>query len=204
MTIHRALAGLAAVLGASAPLVDIGARTSASTLAQEIEAEADHIDALELAELLIKADGSVVLLDLRTPKEFREFHIPTAELTTVGALATMNLPREKTTVVYSEGGGHAAQAWVLLRMRGYRNVLFLREGIYEWVSRIDQPRLAMDATEKERIEYARASKLSRFFGGTPQADVPRAEVPSGYWTTTNNNAPAPGAGPQQKVRRRGC
>ena len=34
-----------------------------------------------------------------------------------------------TIVLLSEGGAHAAQAWVLLQVRGYRNVFFLRDGI---------------------------------------------------------------------------
>jgi hypothetical protein len=89
-------------------------------------------------------------------------------------------------------------------------VFFLREGIYEWVSRLDRPSLAIDATEAERVEFARASKLSRFFGGTPQSGIRRSEVPTGYWTdrespesgTASSTNTAPNA--RIKVRRRGC
>jgi hypothetical protein len=122
-------------------------------------------------------------------------------------LAREPIPREWTVVLYSEGGAHSAQAWVLLRMRGYRNVFFLREGIYEWISRVHEPRLAVDATPKERAEFRRAAELSRFFGGLPLAGVPRSEVPVGYWTGAEDiEGPSQQTAQQAvaKIRRRGC
>ena len=200
------LAGAAAFLGGSAALADLTPRQDPKVLAEEIEAEKDHIGALELAERLTRNDGSLSIFDLRSQAEFHEFHSPSAQLTTVTSLSNLKLAADKTIVVYSEGGGHAAQAWVLLRLRGYRNVLFLREGIYEWLSRVDQPRLAVDATAKERTEFTRAAKLSRFFGGSPRADVPRAEVPLGYWNESDGSDPGaiPPAPGTKKIRRRGC
>jgi rhodanese-related sulfurtransferase len=199
---------LAAVLGSGAAMVDITPAANPLTFAQQIEGEKDHIGALELAERLMRADGTIELFDLRTLGEFQAFHIPGAQPIALEALASRQLPRNKTIVLYSEGTGHAAQAWVLLRMRGYRDVMFLREGLYEWMSRVDQPRLATDATYEERAEFDRASKLSRFFGGSPEAEVPRSEVPVGYWTDPKSQggtsiAPASVVN-TKKIRRRGC
>jgi len=116
------------------------------------------------------------------------------------------LPPDATVVLYSEGGAHAAQAWVLLRVRGYSRVVVLREGVYEWIARVLDPRLATDATARERAAFARAAEQSRFFGGDPRSGVPRADVPVGYWTTEQDGA-APNLDARTliaRVRRRGC
>jgi len=144
---NATLAATAATLAGAAALADfrsprIGTQVDVTQLAAEIEAGDDHISALDLAERIMKGDGNIRVLDLRTEAEFGEFHIPGARLTSIAALAKEPLPRDTTIALYSEGGAHAAQAWVLLRLRGYRKVVVLREGIYEWVSRVLEPRLA--------------------------------------------------------------
>lgn len=203
----RALAIAAAILGAGAAGVDIRTGIDPRQLGAEIEAERDHISALDLAERIRGDDPTLQILDLRSSDEFKEFHIPGAHQISIVALAHQSFPHDRNIVLYSEGGAHAAQAWVLLRMRGFRKVVILREGIYEWISRVFEPRLAVDATSSERTEFQRAAALSRFFGGTPLEGVDRAQVPIGYWT----NGPSAGdasASPTKvsiaRIRRRGC
>jgi hypothetical protein len=87
-----------------------------------------------------------------------------------------------------------------------------------------EPRLAIDATDAERQEFARAEVQSRFFGGQPRSSVPRAEIPTGYWTDgeaglqphveagLQSRLPANGLSPTARairdaalnIRRRGC
>jgi rhodanese-related sulfurtransferase len=198
---HGPLALVAAVLSVAAWASD--SRPNATNLAADIGAERDHITAPELAERIMRGDAGLRVIDLRSAGEFAQFHIPGAKRVAIEDLASASLPRETTIVLYSEGGAHAAQAWVLLRMRGYRDALFLREGIYEWISRVYEPRLAVDATPAERTQFERAATMSRFFGGVPKADVPRSEVPVGYWS----GGTAPAASTKQVIagiRRRGC
>ncbi|HLJ50550.1 MAG TPA: rhodanese-like domain-containing protein [Bryobacteraceae bacterium] len=180
---HATLAMAAVTLGCAAAIAELRpTEAQPASLAAEIESETDHISALELGERLRRGDRNLLVLDLRTEREFQEFHIAGAKQAALRELAQEGLPQTSDIVLYSEGGGHAAQAWVLLRLRGYRRVYFLREGLYEWVSRVYEPRLASDATPEERAEFEKAAPLSRYFGGTPRSDVPRAEVPTGYWT----------------------
>jgi rhodanese-related sulfurtransferase len=176
-------------------------------LAADIAAERDHISATVLGERLMRGESSLLVFDLRSAAEFAELHIPSATRIAVEDLGHAPLPRSATIVVYSEGGAHAAQAWMLLRLRGYRRVFFLREGLYEWIARVLEPRLAVDATVAERAEFDRAAALSRFFGGVPRAGVPRAEVPIGYWTGGQHGSDGPADRTSQVVatiRRRGC
>ena len=207
--VRSALAIAAAILGLGAAVADVRPIASVTDLAADIDADRDHVSALELAERIKSRDASLAVFDLRSQQEFDEFHIPGAKRATLADLTRGTLPKTSTVVLYSEGGAHSAQAWVLLRMRGYRQVFFLREGLYEWIARVREPRLAVDATPAERAEFARAEPLSRFFGGVPMSDVVRAEVPAGYWTTPVNgdvreNLAAATRQVVANVRRRGC
>jgi rhodanese-related sulfurtransferase len=198
--LHGALALTAATLAGGAAISDSAFQAHPAQLAVEIESGRDHTSAIELADRIMRGDRDLMVFDLRSAGAFDEFHIPGARHTTLRELSMASFARSSTVVLYSEGGAHAAQAWVLLRLRGYRNVFFLREGIYEWISRVLDPRLAVDATAAERVEFQHAAELSRYFGGAALWDVPRAEVPRGYWTGLSQDVEQPAAG----FRRRGC
>lgn len=200
---HRVLAMIAAILGLGAAATGFHPGANVTELALEIEAERDHISALQLAEKIIAREPGLRILDLRPEEQYREFHIPTAAHASLKELARLPVSGNGATVLYSEGGALSAQAWVLLRMRGYRNVFVLREGIYEWISRVHEPRLAADATAAEWAEFTRAAEFSRYFGGVPLSGVPRSEVPTGYWTGMQNAQPA-ARDAVARIRRRGC
>jgi rhodanese-related sulfurtransferase len=205
-TLHGAFAIVAATLGLGAAAADLRPGVDVASLAAELKADRGHIAAPDLAQRIMRRDADLTVFDLRSGAEYEQFHIPTASHATVDDLSRVPLPRRATIVLYAEGGTHAAQAWMLLRLRGYRNVFFLRDGIYEWIARVHEPRLAVDATPAERLAFERAADQSRFFGGQPLSGVPRAEVPVGHWTdgvnvagsaATTRNAIA-------SIKRRGC
>jgi len=105
-------------------------------------------------------------------------------------------------VLYSEGGAHAAQAWVLLRALGYKNVYFLRGGLYEWIEQVMRPSLATAATPKDSVDFARNMEVSRYFGGVARTS---SVVPDPILPIPKQ---APGAGSTSgvvaRIRRRGC
>jgi rhodanese-related sulfurtransferase len=210
---HRVLVAGAVVLSVAAAAADTGRKPDARALAQDVAAERDHVSAPELATWIMQRDSALQVFDLRSAPEYERFHIPTARLTTLEALASTDFPREARIVLYSEGGAHAAQGWMILRLRGYRNVFFLREGLYEWLARVHEPKLADDATPTEREQFDRAVEMSRYFGGMPHAGVPRSEVPTGYWTnSTDGQSGGIGTAASSPradaiiagIRRRGC
>jgi rhodanese-related sulfurtransferase len=155
--IHRVLAGLALVAGllavfAGNPYV------------------AKHVTALELARWIRDRKPGLRVIDLRPAADFETYHVPGAQR----VLATFQ--PDQTLVLISDGGAHAAQAWVFVRTMGHRNVYFLRGGINEWLDDVMNP----NGPSQE------AAALSRYFGGVPRSrDVKRP-----------NTATA--------VRRRGC
>lgn len=104
-------------------------------LARVIEQEDDHVTADELAAMLKEGNTGLRVIDLRDSLAYLQYHIPTAERATISELIGMSLRPTDTVVLYSEGGIHAAQAWMLLALKGHRNVLTLKGGLLEWEER---------------------------------------------------------------------
>ena len=187
-TLERVLAGTGAMLAVLAAAASIGPRrTSASTataLATEIEREDDHVTALELAQWIRERKPGLRVLDVRSDSAYDAYHIPSAERMPLGALVTLAPKDDETLVLYSEGGAHAAQGWVLLRSSGHRHVYFLRGGLLDWMDDVMSPALASDSSR------TRVAALSRYFGGVPRAGVVPLPVTAGSAVA--------------RVRRRGC
>lgn len=169
-----ALAILAAFVGNPEPRG--GSAASRRVLADQIEHETDHVTALELAQWIRERHRGLRVLDVRADSEYTRYHIPGAERMTLSQLTTAHFAPGETVVLYSEGGAHAAQGWVLLRTAGQRNVYFLRGGLLEWLDDVMNPAASTD--------------LTRYFGGVPR----QGAVP----------LPGPDAQVVTRVRRRSC
>jgi rhodanese-related sulfurtransferase len=198
--LHSALAVLAGLLSVAAAISDQRAPAAAAQI------PVDYIAAPDLAERILRADPELRVWDLRSSEEFEQMHVPTAVPMTLASLADEPLPSYATIVVYANDDRRALEASALVRRRGHRDVRLLRQGLYEWIGRVLEPRLAADATPEERTQFERAARLSRFFGGVPRANVERREVPVGYW---NGDGAQPGLAEATRnavagVRRRGC
>jgi rhodanese-related sulfurtransferase len=152
-------------------------RTDVANLASDIARERDHIGPLDLAEWIRDRKPRLRVIDVRESDEFDAEHVPTAESIPLEALITTSFLPDETIVVYSPEGGHAAQAWVLLRALGHEHVYFLRGGSAAWSREVLHPSVPDDATPEERAEFARAAPLSRYFGGSPREGATR-EIPA--------------------------
>jgi rhodanese-related sulfurtransferase len=173
--ITRGLACAALTLGLLAPLAGSPYRANhaaidVAALARTVAREEDHVTALELAQWIKDRRPGLHVLDVRSAEEYDRYHLPTAVRLALDSLAIAPFHVDDTLVLYSEGGAHAAQAWVFLRALGYRNVYFLRGGLYEWLEQVMNPTLT-DTTAAGRDAFSRAASLSRYFGGVPRSDV---------------------------------
>jgi rhodanese-related sulfurtransferase len=205
-TRNRALLATATTLALAAVLFDFRSPAEASSLATRTLSEHDYISAIDLGERIAQGDQTLRVIDLRDEAAYERFHIPGATRMTPAELAASSLPAATTLVLYDDAGTAAAQAQALLRSRGHASVLVLRQGLYEWMARVQEPRLASDATAAEREAFEHAAKLSRFFGGLPRAGTSREEVPTGYWTgaAPDGDVRARTRAILDAVRRRGC
>lgn len=205
---HRLLAGAAAVLGVLALLAG-GADASrrgvdVAALAREVEAEADHVTAPELAAWIRDGRPGLRIIDVRAPAEFAEYSIPTAENLSLTALTRGAFRPDETVVLYSEGGAHAAQGWFLLRARGVERVYFLREGLFEWLTQVMNPVLPAGATAEQRAAFDSVAELSRYFGGVPRAGGRGRGEEDASAALPAAASEGGSAAAVRRVRRRGC
>ena len=85
---------------------------------------------------LIETQKEIVLLDVRTPEEFKDSHLPGAmniDFNADGFVEKVKaaIPMEKTIAAYCRSGRRSAEASALLRKEGYK-VEDLEGGILNW------------------------------------------------------------------------
>jgi thiosulfate/3-mercaptopyruvate sulfurtransferase len=173
--------GLTLVVAAATLLVFPGFSETASAVAgsgplrgvappqamlEQIEAETDHFEPETLADRMMSGEKDLLVVDVRNPQEYAEFHLRGAVNVPLSELATYLEPYRNrgTVVLYSNGMTHPAQARDLLAQLGYQNVFMLTGGLsgfVEWclkpVSLRDEPLTPSDAA---RVRAWRAYFLS--------------------------------------------
>jgi len=185
MSRNRILAVLALLLGAIAVLGDpyqgSVVKVNTKELAAIVETKVDHVDALDLADWIIRGDTEYRLIDIRDEVAYAEYHIPSAENVQISQLPDYPLMRNERIVLYSDGGIHSAQAWFLLKAQGYPGAYMLFGGLDAWKDDVLFPALPAEASAEQQAEFERARFVSEHFGGTPRTGVEesidRAAVP---------------------------
>jgi rhodanese-related sulfurtransferase len=219
---HRVVRGLgilAGVLGvvaafAGSPYAAQHGHIDVDALARAVRHEDDHVTAIELAGWIKDRRSDVRVIDIRSRDEYESFHIPTAERVSIDSLAVTPFRADETIVLYSEGGAHAAQAWVFLRALGFDKVFFLRGGLYEWLEQVMSPALQANAPAKDSAAFTSIAALSRYFGGVPRFGVPASSDQAVSLPVAGSDSAAPSPFRAEashsttnlvlKIRRRGC
>jgi hypothetical protein len=198
LSLNKKLGLVALVLGfvalfAGSPYRGSQATVNAKELALIVEKEVDHVNVETLADWIIQGKPDYRLVDLRIEKDFADYHIPSAENIALSSLDQSNLQRNEKIVLYSEGGIHSAQAWMLLRAKGYKGVYILFGGLEDWKDKILFPTLPTNASQADVAAFEKTKTVSKFFGGNPQVGgaggaetpklvMPKLEAPSGVQT----------------------
>lgn len=180
-SILQRLGALALLLGALAlvsgsPYAANHARIDVEQLARAVEQEKDHLEPIELAEWIKNRRPGLRLIDLRSAKDFDEYHLPTAERVPIDSITHAAFKHSDVLVLYSEGGAHAAQAWVFLRALGHEQVFVLHNGLNGWLDEVMNVSVAENADAGAKAAFDRAAELSKYFGGVPTIGP---AVPSG-------------------------
>ena len=81
-------------------------------------------------------NAGAFMLDVRTPAEWLEIHIPGATLIPLDELgARMNeLPANEIIVIYCRTGNRSSQALDILLKAGYSDVFSIENGIQDWIT----------------------------------------------------------------------
>ena len=198
LSLNQKLGALALGLGALAlasqpnkgPFVKLDARELALIVDQEV----DHVTPEDLAAWIIEGRSDYRLLDLRSAAEYAEYHIPTAENVPLAGIGELAVTPGEKIVLYSEGGIHGAQAWMLMRARGYTNVYTVLLGLDGWKDDVLFPVIAPDAGPRERARFEKAAAVAKFFGG--QARVGNEAVAGAEPALPSMATPAPNEMPK--------
>jgi SulP family sulfate permease len=81
-------------------------------------------------------DVPPLVIDVREPREFRQGHVPQAQLIPLPELLIdgLALPHDRTVVLVCRGGRRSTRAAFMLRKRGHENVIVLEGGMLSWES----------------------------------------------------------------------
>jgi rhodanese-related sulfurtransferase len=150
-------------------------------VAKEIISRNDHITAEQLGHLIIDKDPDYQIIDLRSPEEFDKFHIEgTINLPLETLFFDQNLEQintEKLVILYTNGGTHAAQAWVLLQQESFTNTVVLLGGLNYWVYVYSNPNPPEGVyADSEIFDYQFKVSAGKRFMGNMEAEDKTSET----------------------------
>lgn len=186
----RALGIVAASLGAAALFAGSPYRA---------RADGDEITAPQLAEWIRERKAGLRVLDVRTAREFDEYHVPTAERVAVDSIATVAPSPNATLVVYAVDAVNARDAARRLRANGNEQILILRNGVGGWLADVMNPLLPARMSSSDSVRFAALAELSRYFGGQPLRAGERPDDDQSPRTASEKAADL-----MARTRRRGC
>jgi rhodanese-related sulfurtransferase len=91
---------------------------------------------VSVAEAAAKRDAGAFILDVRTPEEWNEFHVPGSTLIPIDQLPNRvaEVPKDKEVVVVCRSGNRSATGRDVLLKAGYPQVTSLAGGLTTWRS----------------------------------------------------------------------
>lgn len=140
-------------------------RLTATELLQEAGSGSQFISPDVVADMIVKKDPSLQLIDVRTPEEFTAFNLPGAinvpltDLLSDEYTAQLNQDT-RTNVFYSNGTVQANEAWMITRHLGYENNLVLEGGLNYWFANIlgaTEPPSTSPNEEFARYDFRRSA-----------------------------------------------
>jgi len=175
------------------PTKHISKELKPEQLLQEINDNTRYFSTDKVAERMIIGDRYLQLIDVRTPSEFKNFHLKGAINIPIDSILNIDAKGNyvyegvfnqdiNTNVLYSNGTIYSNQTWLLLRRLQYTNNYVMEGGLNNWIETIIKPkRPSPTASQKEFNRYSFRRAASMFFGGGSVKIVAPEE----------NNAPMP-------------
>lgn len=146
-------------------------KLTADELLAEVNTRTQYIDAETVADMIVKKDPSLQLIDLRSQEEFEKFslpgamNIPLADLLSEQYTDILN-QNVKMNVFYSAGTVMSNEAWMITKQLGYENNFVLEGGLNYWFEAILNPQKpASTASDEEIARYDFRKSASQALGG---------------------------------------
>lgn len=146
-------------------------KLTADELLQEAGAGVQFISPDAVADMLVKKDPSLQLIDVRTPEEFDAYSLPGAINVPLSNLLSDQFTDilnqdAKMNVFYSNGSVTANQAWMITRQLGYQNNYVLQGGLNYWFGNILSPQApTQTSSDEEFAKYDFRKSAAAALGG---------------------------------------
>jgi rhodanese-related sulfurtransferase len=133
-------------------------RLTASELLSDVNTRTQFITPETVADMLVKKDPTLQLIDVRSQDEFEKFslpgsiNIPVTDLLSDQFADVLN-QEVKMNVFYSNGTLMANEAWMITRQLGFANNYVLEGGLNYWFEAILNPQKPESTSADE--EFAR-------------------------------------------------
>lgn len=90
----------------------------------------------------IRSDNSAVIIDVRTPQEFGDGHVPKSILIDIYSPTfqskILELDKSKNYYIYCRSGNRSYHAGVFMLSEGFKSVQHLEEGIISWPEKLEK------------------------------------------------------------------
>ena len=133
--------GLSVTGGQTSQEVVAGEKPGEADLLSLIATGRDHMEPEELADRLMSGEPDILVVDIRSEKEYQAFHLRGAVNVQLPALPDYLGPYKNRGIIvlYSNGMTHPAQARDSLSRQGFTNVYLLTDGLQGFMGRCLKP-----------------------------------------------------------------
>ena len=146
-------------------------KLTAEELLSEVNTRTQYVTPDAVADMLVKKDPTLRLIDVRSQDEFEKFslpgaiNIPTSDLLSDKYSDILNQDI-KMNIFYSNGTLTANEAWMVTRQLGYRNNFVLEGGLNYWFDAILNPKKpASTSADEEFAKYDFRKSAGLALGG---------------------------------------
>lgn len=178
-------------------------KLTAEELLNEVNTRTQFISPDDVADMILKKDPSLRLIDVRSQDDFEKFslpgaiNIPVADLLSEKFSDILNQD-VKMNVFYSNGTLTANEAWMVTRQLGYNNNYVLEGGLNYWFDAILNPQKPASTSSDEefaKYDFRRSAGMALGGGGTVQSTQTQS---------TSSAIPAVKSTPKKKKAAGGC
>lgn len=151
-------------------------KLTAEELLGEVNTRTQYVTPDAVADMIIKKDPSLRLIDVRSQDEFEKFSLPGA----INIPATDLLSDQYTDILnqdikmnifYSNGTLAANEAWMITRQLGYNNNFVLEGGLNYWFDAILNPKKPASTSPDEefaKYDFRKSAGMALGGGGAVQ------------------------------------
>jgi rhodanese-related sulfurtransferase len=159
-------------------------KISAAQLLEEVNTQTQFLTPEVVADMIVKKDPALQLIDVRSQDEFEKFSLPGAINIPITNLLSEQYKEvfdqdAKMNVFYSNGTVTSNEAWMLTRQMGYSNLYVLEGGLNYWFDVILNPeKPASTSPDEEFAKYDFRVGASQALGGGANAVQSAENKPS--------------------------